>query len=144
MRSWLLPLAIVSWFPLIRVLGGFVTASTPNPPIVDSANSKPKVLILGGGVTGVIAARTLHRRGIDSFLILEARDELGGRMQSHVLVGEQGAYTIEKGPNWIQGPGGATDEKKDNPIYELALKHGIQSHVNDFDGSFSKSTHFIH
>ncbi|KAF8989807.1 amine oxidase [Hymenopellis radicata] len=76
----------------------------------DNATPNTTVLILGGGVAGVIAARTLHRRGIDSFIIVEARDELGGRMQSHKLGGENG-YTIEKGANWIQGPGAAQDEK---------------------------------
>lgn len=37
------------------------------------------VLILGGGVTGVIAARTLHERGHDNFIVLDAREELGGK-----------------------------------------------------------------
>ena len=42
----------------------------------------PQILILGGGVAGVMAAETLHRRGIDNFKIIEARSTLGGRMKS--------------------------------------------------------------
>ena len=36
------------------------------------------VLILGGGVSGIITARTLNENGITNFRIIEARDELGG------------------------------------------------------------------
>ncbi len=38
------------------------------PPAGDGS-----VLILGGGVAGVVAARTLHERGIKNFKIVEAR-----------------------------------------------------------------------
>lgn len=37
----------------------------------------PTVLILGGGVAGVIAARTLAENGITSFTIVEARGQSG-------------------------------------------------------------------
>jgi len=47
------------------------------------------VLILDGGVSGVIAAKTLTEKGIKDFKIIEARDELGGRLQSEVF-GEEG------------------------------------------------------
>ena len=40
------------------------------------------MLILGGGVSGIIAARTLNENGITNFRIIEARDELGGRLRS--------------------------------------------------------------
>lgn len=48
-------------------------------------NKDASVLILGGGVAGVIAARELHAKGITNFKIVEARDELGGRMMSHTF-----------------------------------------------------------
>lgn len=53
--------------------------SQSTPP--DYAHAQ--VLILGGGVAGVIAARTLQERGISDFIIVEARHELGGRLMSH-------------------------------------------------------------
>lgn len=74
-----------------------------------------KVLILGGGVAGVIAARSLHDAGIDDFLIVEARDELGGRLKSTQVDdvywqsagSDPGAVnsklTLELGANWIEG-----------------------------------------
>lgn len=38
------------------------------------------MLILGGGLAGVTAARTLQAAGMRDFLLLEAADRLGGRM----------------------------------------------------------------
>jgi len=53
------------------------------------------VLILGGGVSGIIAAKTLTEQGITNFKIIEAREELGGRLHSEVF-GEPGRrVTVE-------------------------------------------------
>ncbi|KAG1830229.1 hypothetical protein EV424DRAFT_1377865 [Suillus variegatus] len=92
-----------------------------------------KVLILGGGVAGVIAARTLHRKGIDDFLIVEARNELGGRMQDYTIGVPGKQYTIELGPNWIQGT--QTGNGTANPILMLARKHHVKNQYNNLDGS---------
>ncbi|SJL08438.1 related to polyamine oxidase precursor [Armillaria ostoyae] len=116
----------------------------------NNGSSNPRVLILGGGVAGVIAARTLHERGIDNFVIIEARDELGGRMKSQPFAG----YTIELGANWcvlrnsfyvqqadtivdrrVQGTQTGTGPA--NPIFELALKHNVTTQYNDFYGSIT-------
>ncbi|KIY71848.1 amine oxidase [Cylindrobasidium torrendii FP15055 ss-10] len=96
-----------------------------------SAQQEPRILILGGGVTGIIAARTLHERGIDNFLIIEARNELGGRMRSHSF----GNSTIELGANWIQGT--QEGDGPANPILVLAEKHGVKTHYNDLYGSLT-------
>lgn len=99
---------------------------------VNSTTSKTKVLILGGGVAGVIAARTLHEQGIDDFVLVEARDELGGRLHSTPF----GGHVVEVGANWIQGT--QTGNGPTNPIWELAKKHGLQTHISDFYGSLSE------
>lgn len=90
-----------------------------------------EVLILGGGVAGVIAARTLSAKNI-SFIIVEARGELGGRMQSHNFSGT----IIENGPNWIQGT--QEGDGPANPIFTLATKHGAKTQFNDWFGSISR------
>ncbi|KAF9040119.1 hypothetical protein BJ165DRAFT_359195 [Panaeolus papilionaceus] len=110
-----------------------IAATTPQPiasPAPD-ATKRFKVLILGGGVTGVIAARTLHQNGIEDYAIVEARSELGGRMQTKEFAGR----IIEQGPNWIQG----TQEGNGpaNPIFTLANKHNISTQFNDWFGSVS-------
>lgn len=43
---------------------------------------RTKVAILGGGVAGISAARNLTANGIDDFVIVEARDILGGILSS--------------------------------------------------------------
>lgn len=124
------------WLQLLLFLFSGLSQCSPTGPLAGSGAppvSEPnhhKVLILGGGVAGVIAARTLHRNGIDDFIIVEARHELGGRMMSHSF----GGKTIELGANWIQGT--QTGNGPANPIFELAKKHSIKSQSNDF-GSVS-------
>ena len=102
--------------------------SFPLPYDGDSAStwpSKPcnQVLILGGGVAGILAARKLTEEGITDFFIIEARDELGGRMQSTSFGAPGRQVTVELGASWIQG----TQEGNGptNPILNLARKHNL-------------------
>lgn len=89
------------------------------------------VLILGGGVTGVIAARSLAQKGITSFIIVEARSELGGRAQD-VKFGAKGKeVTVELGCNWVQGT--QTGNGLANPIWGLVKKHNVKVQNNDWD-----------
>jgi monoamine oxidase len=44
--------------------------------------ARPEVLIIGGGVAGLTAARDLSTAGV-RVLVLEARDRLGGRVMTH-------------------------------------------------------------
>jgi phytoene dehydrogenase-like protein len=46
----------------------------------------PSVIIIGGGLSGLTAARQLHKKGID-FLLLEATDRIGGRIKTDVIDG---------------------------------------------------------
>jgi polyamine oxidase len=91
-----------------------------------------KVLILGGGVAGVIAARTLHQQGIKDFVVIEGRDELGGRLRSTSF----GGKTVELGANWVQGT--QTGDGPANPILTLVDKHKVKTQFNDYFGSISE------
>ena len=55
------------------------------------------MLILGAGITGVTAARTLEVNGIKDFVVLEASDRVGGRIRQH------DGSNLELGANWIHG-----------------------------------------
>jgi len=66
--------------PVVLLLLCFTVCALEIPR--NNTGSSHKVLILGGGVAGIIAARTLHQRGIEDFIIIEARPELGGRLMS--------------------------------------------------------------
>jgi polyamine oxidase len=136
---------------VLAVLLGFAAFATalPSPSSThynQRSTKNAKVLILGGGVAGVIAARTLHRKGIDDFLIVEARNELGGRMQNYTIGVPGKQYTVEVGPNWIQGT--QTGNGTANPILTLARKHHVKNQYNDLDDSISMfiilfSSHFV-
>jgi monoamine oxidase len=58
------------------------------------------VLIIGGGLAGLTAARLLHRAGIP-FQLLEARDRLGGRILSIDASGEVSDDGFDLGPSWF-------------------------------------------
>ena len=121
----------------LLLLSYSVCASTIHRPKEARKSPSPKVLILGGGVAGVIAARTLHENGIDNFTIIEARDELGGRLKS-VKFAE---FTVEVGANWVQGT--QTGNGPANPIYSLTQKHKVEtSEFRNYFGRISES--FIH
>ena len=47
---------------------------------------KPRVIIIGGGISGLTAARQLHQKGID-FLLLEGSDRIGGRVKTDLIDG---------------------------------------------------------
>lgn len=78
-----------------------VTLAATLPVVRDDTSAKRQnakdatVLILGGGVSGIIAAKTLTEKGIKDFKVVEARDELGGRLHSETF-GEPGRQvTVE-------------------------------------------------
>ncbi|KNZ71880.1 Polyamine oxidase [Termitomyces sp. J132] len=120
--------------PLLFPTSLAVAISDPvheNKQGLSSAHRHVEALILGGGVAGVIAARTFHEEGIDDFLIVEARNELGGRLKSATF----GGKTIELGANWIQGT--QTGNGPENPILTLAKKHNLRTQYNDLFGSLT-------
>ncbi|MFU5112117.1 flavin monoamine oxidase family protein [Pseudomonas aeruginosa] len=65
------------------------------------ANGVVDVAIIGGGLAGLTAARDLQQAGNQSFVVLEARDRVGGRTLNYE-VGD--GHISEVGGQWI-GPG---------------------------------------
>lgn len=59
--------------PIAFLLGSLL------PLAVAATTARTKVAILGGGVSGINAARNLTAAGIEDFVIIEARDTLGGK-----------------------------------------------------------------
>ncbi|KAJ7629425.1 amine oxidase [Mycena polygramma] len=114
-------------FPLFLVAAASLALASPTSNA--KANQK-SVLILGGGVAGVIAARTLHEQGVNDFLIVEARAELGGRLHSMEFGAEGRRATIELGANWIQGT--QEGDGPANPILLLARKHNLKAVESDY------------
>ena len=82
------------------------------PAIVHAADSQTcsgaeldaDVLILGGGIAGVAAAKTLHDRGVTNLRILDAEAQLGGRLRAvQVPLAGSDPITVNSGANFIQG-----------------------------------------
>lgn len=59
----------------------------------------PKVIIIGAGFAGLAAAYKLHQRKID-FVIVEARNRIGGRVFSHTIDPNE-KLVIELGGEWV-------------------------------------------
>ncbi|KAI6658547.1 Polyamine oxidase-like [Oopsacas minuta] len=89
-----------------------------------------EVLILGAGMAGINAARTLFDEGMTDFLIIEAKPQIGGRIFHSEI--RPGGAKVELGANWIQGVD--PDDPEAHPLYELAQRcGGIQGNFSDFD-----------
>ena len=92
------------------------------------------VLVLGGGLAGLAAARVLHSAGA-SVRVLEARDRVGGRVEGGHT---DGGTPIELGGQWI----GPTQTR----MYELVDELGLElfetwnagEHVIDLGGRQSR------
>jgi len=93
----------------VRVTGGAAAAASLGRPGFGGAavGSVPvearhvRVAIVGAGLSGLMAARELHRHAEGSFVVLEARDRVGGRTLN-MPIGD--GHIVEVGGEWI-GPG---------------------------------------
>ena len=105
-------------FLILTIIVCSEAAGTCNSPDAD-------VLILGAGFSGVAAAKTLFDAEIKNFLVLEARDEIGGRVRSMKFAG----ITVEVGANWIHGVRDettSTENKPTNPLWTLKQRCGLK------------------
>jgi len=81
---------------------------------------KPKIIIIGAGIAGLVACHYLKQSGFD-VVILEARNRVGGRIHTDFSLG----FPVNCGASWIHGI-------ENNPITELA------------NNTHSKIIHFNH
>lgn len=70
-----------------------MNGTRPNPTDVP-------VLIVGGGIAGLTAARRLHQAGI-AFLLLESRERLGGRILTVDATEQPSVDGFDLGPSWF-------------------------------------------
>ncbi|XP_078349006.1 uncharacterized protein LOC144633953 isoform X2 [Oculina patagonica] len=108
---------------LLLLLLFMVERSLSSPTNVN----KTKILILGAGLSGITAAKTLLDKGITDFLILEGKNYTGGRIHSVPFEG----FYVEAGANWIH----FTDDEETAPIVKLRDAkniQGIRCNYSDF------------
>ncbi|GJE95734.1 amine oxidase [Phanerochaete sordida] len=119
---------------LLLGAGALALPASPQAPLsVPHAPKDAQVLVLGGGMAGITAARALHAAGVTDVVVVEAGAELGGRMQSHRFGARGREYTVELGANWVQGT--RRGDGPENPVWTLAKKHGLKTQKSKyFDG----------
>ena len=83
--------------------------------MADSPTHEADVVVIGAGLAGLSAARSLSAQGA-SVLVVEARDRVGGRVHNHDI---GGGNVVEVGAQWI----GPTQDK----LAELARELGVET-----------------
>lgn len=85
-----------------------------------------KVLVIGAGISGLAAARRLvdeyGYRAAGQVIVLEARDRVGGRIQTSRALGSP----VDLGATWIHGIQG-------NPLTKLANTYRLARTPTDYD-----------
>jgi monoamine oxidase len=72
------------------------------------------VAVVGGGVSGMTAARDLKRSGLSNFVVLEARDRVGGR----TLIQHADGVIVDGGATWVN--------PNQTAIFDLLHELGIE------------------
>ena len=86
---------------------------------VSAAMAGKSVIVIGAGVSGLVAAHRLKQAGC-KVTVLEARDRIGGRVQTDRV--HFGGVPVELGAQFIHGTHDADGES--NPLWKLAQKQG--------------------
>ncbi|KAL4634903.1 spermine oxidase-like [Arapaima gigas] len=89
--------------------------------------TNPKIVVVGAGMAGIGAATQLRELGFTDVTLLEASEEIGGRINKAQL----GKAWIDTGAQYIHGV------VETNPVYCLAKKHGLLDDVLKEEGSWS-------
>ncbi len=83
-----------------------------------------EVLVIGGGVSGLKAAKDLTAAGFE-VLVLEAQDKIGGRTRTDRSLG----IAFDEGASWIHGAG------TNNPIAQISDAAGLDTFRTNDDNS---------
>ncbi|GLJ14416.1 hypothetical protein SUGI_0232960 [Cryptomeria japonica] len=88
------------------------------------------VIIVGAGISGIMAGKVLAETGVKDIVILEATDQIGGRMARTKF----GGLTVDVGAGWIQGVGNGNGGQV-NPIWDLANKYNLRTCYSDYSNA---------
>ena len=87
-----------------------------------------RVIVIGAGIAGAAAARTLKDAGVD-VQVLEASDRIGGRIHTST----QWGAPVELGAAWVHS-------RKGNPITSLAATAGLTLVPTDYENAITRDT----
>ena len=72
--------------------------SNSSSPVPEALRPPAQVVVVGAGLSGLVAARLLERLGL-GVTLLEARERVGGRVFG--VAAEDGAHRFDLGPAWV-------------------------------------------
>ncbi|ROZ64437.1 FAD-dependent oxidoreductase [Ramlibacter sp. WS9] len=110
-------LPLLGCAPERKITGGFNGASPDRGHLLrqkPAATQDPEVrrcdvLIAGGGIAGLSAARVLRRAGVEDFALLELEDAAGGNSRA----GRTGGLPCPLGAHYLPVPGEGAEEVRD-------------------------------
>ena len=99
----------------LALAGGLSVTALPQLESSSLLTPRPeRVLVIGAGVAGLVAARALARVGVDA-VVLEAGDRIGGRLRRVDL----GGSPLDVGAAWVHGASWS------NPLVRLLDHFGV-------------------
>jgi monoamine oxidase len=107
-----------------RVLAGLALMATPAGSAPLRAQTRQRIIVIGAGLAGLIAARLLHDAGQD-VTVIESRARIGGRIATSRLWTD---LPMDLGASWIHGTGG-------NPLTDLARAAGARTVATRYDAA---------
>ena len=109
-----------------RLLLKAAAASVLTPRMVSAtAPTNPDVVVIGAGIAGIQAAKTLHEKGI-SYVVVEADNRIGGRVYTH---NDIFGVPFDTHAHWMMHP-------PDNPLIEYARENGFDVYQDPEESRF--------
>lgn len=96
--------------------------------LLDQAERRGRVIVVGAGMAGLASAASLQRAGWQ-VVVLEARERVGGRIRTDRSLG----LPLELGASWVHGVTG-------NPLVPLVRRAGCELAPTDYNDAESVTT----
>jgi monoamine oxidase len=114
-------------FTGVNVERGHLLRDTKSWPTA-SKTQKTKVIIVGGGVAGLAAARVLRLQGIHDFVMLELEDRAGGNSKGGTMTGKNGVIPCPLGAHYLPVPSEQAHQAAD--LRGLLEELGVRQRVS--------------
>lgn len=108
---------------LLGLIVGLVGCASDGA-VNNKVNKKIKIVVIGAGVSGLAAAKSMQEKGID-VTVLEGRGRIGGRIWTDRHIAKQ---PFDMGASWIHGT-------KNNPMSDIVHTLSLSTMATDYGNS---------